>query len=233
MKRGIYIIIISIVFVMISGCENQTQNQQSNSNSSIAATSENTIVKDDAYYRNLIKDIKYPEIYHVKSDATLMDIVGLFVCDFDIIFSHTEFSSPQELGNENIFYYLTSLLYYDEFPESGEIEETVDENYVFFYKEETIEKYAYYFFNYKIDCTKIEGWSEEKQGVYREMEGFGGLRPDPICDLKEIEPGKYQFIANYIHGEEFYGATDYTITAILGVEENRVYLISLKREYGE
>ena len=233
MKRGIYIIIISIVFVMISGCKNQTQNQQSNINSSIAATSENTIVKDDAYYRNLIKDIKYPEMYLVKSDADLIDTIKMFVFRFDLLFSNTEFLSTQELGNNKIFYYLTSLLFYDEFPESGEIEETVDENYVFFYKQETIEKYAYYFFNYKIDCTKIEGWSEEKQGVYREMEGFGGLRPDPICDLKEIESGKYQFNADFKFGDDFNDDIDYTITAILGVEENRVYLISLKREYGE
>jgi len=230
MKRSINIIIIFIVFMMIAGCENPDQQSKINSSS---PASENAAVKDDAYYENLIKDIKYPEIYNVKSDAELMDIIGIFVCDFDIVLSDAQFSSPQELGDENIFYYLTSLLYYDEFPESQEINDTVDENGVYFYKQETIEKYAYYFFNYKIDCTKIDGWLEEKQGVYREMEGFGGIRPDPICDLKEIEPGKYQFTADFKFGDEFIGVTDYTLTAILGVEQNRVYLISLKRVYGK
>ena len=230
MKRSINIIIIFIVFMMIAGCENPDQQRKINSSS---PASENAAVKDDAYYENLIKDIKYPEIYHVKSDAEMMDIIGIFVCDFDIVLSDAQFSSPQELGDENIFYYLTSLLYYDEFPESQEINDIVDENGVYFYKQETIEKYEYYFLNYKIDCTKIDGWSEENQGVYREMEGFGGLRPDPICDLKEIEPGKYQFKADYKFGNDFSDDIDYTITATLGVEETRVYLISLKRVYGK
>ncbi|HOP11460.1 MAG TPA: hypothetical protein PK629_08210 [Oscillospiraceae bacterium] len=231
MKKRINIIIIFIVIMMIAGCSTQIPNtsQQSKISSSLPA-SENTVVKDDAYYENLIKNIKYPEIYLVKSDSDLMDVIEAFVYDFDLIFSNIEFSSPQELGDNNIFYYLTGLLIFDEFPENQEIEETTDKNGVFFYKQETIEKYAYYFFNYKIDCTKIDGWSEEKQGIYRLMEGFGGGRADPVCDLKEIEPGKYQFTADYIHGEEFIGATDYTITAILGVEDTRVYLISLKRE---
>lgn len=229
MKRCINIIIIFIIFMMITGCSTQIPNSsQQNITSSLPETSENTAVKDDAYYKNLIKDIKYPEIYLLKSDASLEDVIRIFVYRFDMIFSNTEFSSTQELGDNNIFYYLTSLLYYDEFPESKEIDAT-NENGVYFYKKETIEKYAYYFFNYKIDCTKIDGWSEEKQGVYRVMEGFGGDRPAPVCNLKEIEPGKYQFTADYIHGEEFKGSTDYTITAILGVEQNRVYLISLKR----
>ena len=102
MKRSIYVIIISIVFVMISGCADQ--NQQSNINSNITTVSENIVIKDDAYYENLIKDIKYPEIYHVQSDAYLMDIVGMFVYRFDMVFSNTEFLSTQELGDNKIFY---------------------------------------------------------------------------------------------------------------------------------
>jgi len=256
MGKCINIIIIFIAFMMIIGCTNQSQqsvysSQGTTANSQRESLSESeessyysqesttssqqdseNQVEDDSYYENLIKDIKYPEIYGVKSDVELMDVVRLFVCDFDIVINNDQFSSPQELGDNKIFYYLTSLLFYDEFPESKEIDDT-NENGVFFYKKETIEKYAYYFFNYKIDCTKINGWSEEKQGVYRFMEGFGGGRPDPVCDLKEIEPGKYQFTADFKYGDDYSDDTDYTLTAILGVEQNRVYLISLKRVYGK
>jgi len=221
---------------MIAGCANlnpnSNQSQQSKISSSLPVTSENTAVQDDAYYENLIKDIKYSEIYLVNSDASLTDVIMMFVGNFDIVIPDYQFSSPKEFGDDNIFYYLTSLLNFDEFPESQEINNT-DENGVYFYKKETIEKYAYYFFNYKIDCTKIEGWSEEKQGVYRFMEGFGGGRPDPVCDLKEIEPGKYQFTADFKYGDDYSDDTDYTLAAILGVEQNRVYLISLRRVYGK
>ena len=202
-----------------------TQSQQSNISSSLPATSANT-VKDDAYYENLIKDIKYPEIYLANSDASLLDVVENFVYGFDEIFCNTEFSSPQELGDENIFYYFTNILDYDEFPESKEIINS-DENGFCFFKQETIEKYAYYFFNYKIDCTKIEGWSEEKQGVYRKWDAVAGDRSNPEGDLKQLESGKYQFTADFKFSDSSY---DYTLTAILGVENARVYLISLKRE---
>lgn len=209
----------------INSSNSATQSQQSNISSGLPASSGSAAVKDDAYYENLIKDIKYPDIYGVKSDANLLDVIESFVYGFDVAFRGTEFSSPQELTDENIYFYLNLILGGDQFPEH---EMTRNEEGDYFYKRETIEKYAYYFFNYKIDCSKIEGWSEEKQGIYREAWGLGGDFSYPAGDLKQIEPGKYQFTAVIKFDDD--NNSDYTLTAILGVEQNRVCLISFNRE---
>lgn len=183
-------------------------------------TSIATVVKDEAYYASLLQQVDGEKLW---TGNTTKDKLISFAEVFTILLdAKTRFNSTEELEDNTLIYTIGDLL----IDKDRERAIWDFDKELMFYPEDIVDKYIYYIFNIKYDCSKLPNYSYEYGGLWCKGVDYGGGGGDyEVLDYKDKGDGFYELTIKYVYWEPAFITNTYNFK----VDGERIYIISIEK----